>query len=62
MLMIILFRWVPFMLFLQGLMFYTPHILYKWAEDKKVRQNIIKLIIKVTYGHVFKGGCKKVGF
>ena len=38
MLMIILFRWVPFMLFLQGLMFYTPHILYKWAEDKKVRQ------------------------
>merc|ERR1719300_864022 len=25
------------MLFLQGLMFYTPHILYKWAEDKKVK-------------------------
>jgi len=31
------YQWVPFMLFLQGLMFYTPHILYKWAEDKKVK-------------------------
>jgi len=31
------YQWVPFMLFLQGLMFYIPHIIYKWAEEGKVK-------------------------
>jgi len=31
------YQWVPFMLFLQGLMFYIPHIVYKWAEEGKVK-------------------------
>ena len=30
------YQWVPFMLFLQGLMFYIPHVLYQWAEERKV--------------------------
>jgi len=31
------YQWVPFMLFLQGLMFYIPHIIYKAAEKGKVK-------------------------
>jgi len=31
------YQWVPFMLFLQSLMFYTPHLFYKWAEAGKVK-------------------------
>merc|ERR1719461_1621044 len=31
------YQWVPFMLFLQGLMFYIPHIIYKTAEEGKVK-------------------------
>ena len=30
------YQWVPFMLFLQGIMFYIPHVLYQAAEEKKV--------------------------
>jgi hypothetical protein len=31
-----LFRWVPFVLFLQGILFYVPHIIFKKAEGGKV--------------------------
>lgn len=31
------YQWVPFMLFLQGIMFYVPHIIYKQAEGGKVK-------------------------
>jgi len=31
------YQWVPFMLFLQGIMFYIPHIIYKWTEEGKVK-------------------------
>ena len=30
------YQWVPFMLFLQGVMFYIPHYLWKAFEDKKM--------------------------
>jgi len=30
------YQWVPFMLFLQGVMFYIPHYLWKLFEDKKM--------------------------
>ena len=30
------YQWVPFMLFLQGIMFYVPHMIYEAAEEKKV--------------------------
>ena len=30
------YQWVPFMLFLQGIMFYIPHVIYRIAEEKKV--------------------------
>lgn len=31
------YQWVPFMLFLQGVMFYVPHIIYKAVEGKKLK-------------------------
>jgi hypothetical protein len=31
------YQWVPFMLFLQGAMFYMPHVIYKAAEGGKVK-------------------------
>lgn len=31
------YQWVPFVLFLQGVMFYVPHIIYKWAEEGKIK-------------------------
>ena len=30
------YQWVPFVLFLQGIMFYFPHYLWKLLEDKKL--------------------------
>jgi hypothetical protein len=30
------YQWVPFVLFLQGVMFYVPHYLWKIFEDRKV--------------------------
>merc|ERR1719397_1077009 len=32
------YQWVPFVLFLQGLMFYMPHLIYKSAEEGKVKK------------------------
>jgi len=32
------YQWVPFMLFLQGVMFYIPHYLWKTFEDKKMNK------------------------
>lgn len=32
------YQWVPFMLFLQGVMFYVPHYLWKTFEDKKMHK------------------------
>ena len=32
------YQWVPFMLFLQGIMFYVPHIIYKVNKDNKQTQ------------------------
>jgi hypothetical protein len=31
-----MWRWVPFVLFLQGILFYIPHIIFKKAEGGKV--------------------------
>ena len=31
------YQWVPFMLFLQAVMFYVPHIVFKAAEGKKLK-------------------------
>ena len=30
------YQWVPFVLFLQGIMFYFPHYLWKLLEDRKL--------------------------
>ena len=34
------YQWVPFMLFLQGVMFYVPHIIFKTFEGGKVKSYI----------------------
>merc|ERR1719350_181344 len=34
------YQWVPFVLFLQGLMFYLPHLLYKALEDGQMKNLI----------------------
>ena len=34
------YQWVPFMLFLQGVMFYIPHIIYKTFEGGKIKNYI----------------------
>ena len=39
------YQWVPFMLFLQGIMFYIPHVVYRVAEERKV---IILRVCKVV--------------
>lgn len=31
------YQWVPFMLFLQSIMFYLPHIIYKSVEGGKIK-------------------------
>ena len=31
------YQWVPFMLFLQAIMFYVPHIIFKAVEGKKLK-------------------------
>ena len=31
------YQWVPFMLFLQSLMFYVPHLIYKRFEGGKIK-------------------------
>ena len=31
------YQWVPFVLFLQALMFYTPHTIFKMWEGEKVK-------------------------
>ena len=38
------YQWVPFMLFLQGVMFYVPHIIYKAVEGKKLKVSFQKVI------------------
>jgi len=35
------YQWVPFVLFLQCIMFYVPHVIFKWLEGGKVR-NILQ--------------------
>ena len=52
------YQWVPFVLFLQALMFYLPHIIYMMAEGKKVNiifhlipnQISINIVITTRYG------------
>ena len=34
------YQWVPFMLFLQSIMFYLPHIIYKSVEGGKIKVRI----------------------
>ncbi len=31
------YQWVPFVLFLQAVLFYIPHIIYKQAEKGKLK-------------------------
>jgi len=31
------YQWVPFVLFLQAIMFYTPHTIYKIVEGGKIK-------------------------
>ena len=38
------YQWVPFMLFLQGVMFYVPHIIYKAVEGQKLKVSLQKLL------------------
>lgn len=37
------YQWVPFVLFLQGIMFYVPHLCYKAAEGSKIKLIILGL-------------------
>jgi len=37
------YQWVPFMLFLQGVMFYIPHIIHKYFEGGKIKSIIAGL-------------------
>jgi len=34
------YQWVPFVLFLQGIMFYVPHIIFKTLEEGKIKNLI----------------------
>ena len=52
------YQWVPFMLFLQGVMFYVPHIIYKAVEGQKLKVSFQKLLqfssfclVKKSYPH-----------
>ena len=47
------YQWVPFMLFLQAVMFYVPHIIFKAAEGKKLKV----CIRKVSRNSKFKFDC-----
>ena len=38
------YQWVPFMLFLQGVMFYVPHLIYKAVEGQKLKVSFLKLL------------------
>ena len=44
------YQWVPFMLFLQSIMFYIPHVIYKSFEGGK---------IKVRRTEVGEGGARR---
>ena len=37
------YQWVPFVLFLQGIMFYLPHLIYKDMEGGKLKKIIFGL-------------------
>ena len=38
------YQWVPFMLFLQAVMFYVPHIIYKAVEGHKLKVTFSKFL------------------
>ena len=42
------YQWVPFVLFLQACLFYTPHALFKLAEGGKVTFSRISVFLKVA--------------
>lgn len=35
------YQWVPFMLFLQGCMFYVPHLIFKVCEAGKIKVSLV---------------------
>merc|ERR1739844_23788 len=41
------YQWVPFVLFLQCLMFYAPHVIFKWLEEGKVKNILASLNLYV---------------
>ena len=48
------YQWVPFVLFLQGIMFYVPHLIFKSWEGGKVQGivaglNQVGILPKVLY-------------
>ena len=50
------YQWVPFVLFLQAIMFYTPHVVFKWAEQGKVK---VRIFLTFQLGSI---RCKHVIF
>lgn len=42
------YQWVPFMLFLQAIMFYVPHIVFKAVEGKKLKVCFRKVYTFIT--------------
>ena len=53
------YQWVPFVLFLQAIMFYTPHMLYKAWEGGKVK-NIIAGLNQLILDKRERAGKEKV--
>ena len=43
------YQWVPFMLFLQGVMFYVPHIIYKGVEGGKLKVQYFYINYKLEF-------------
>ena len=44
------YQWVPFMLFLQRIKFYIPHVVYRVSEERKVIiLRVCKVVTRLSY-------------